>query len=403
MVIFKWEIKFIMFKIKFINTSIVISLAIVSIALVISRYSPRLFYDFSSSSTAVNVDYQKLEDMANPEVTPGPVDPKLIMNPGFTVSDADFLSVDNWQNYRSEKYLFKMKYPRDWSVAEKELKSGEKIIQEINFFPISVPQTQIKLIIEADRLEGLGIGGWAKNRKEGPDFQNVKLKYREFFGTLQSKEKKIYIPHTANIYPYDNYILTFSIENETENADKVFYTMIDSLNFGFFMISSKETTISDFLPTDNWKVYKNEKFGYEIKYPKEWFVYERELYSEEKESGYPEEVYFSTTQTIDSPNNRITPWARVGLGVFKKSKEESLEQWLAKTGAISAPGVDTMLQYVQLGDKKFLGTIDFDKSGWKNAYFEISEDKILKLSFMFQVEDLNYSKIFYSMINSLRI
>lgn len=392
-----------MFKIKFINISIVIALVIISITLIISRYNPRSFYNFLNLSNVVNIDYQKSKHIVNPEVTPGPMDPKLIMNPELTVPNTDFLSVDNWENYRNEKYLFEMKYPKDWSMAEKELKSGEKIIQEIIFFPISAPQTQIKLIIESDKLEGLGIGDWAKNRKEGPDFQNVKLKYREFFGTLQSKEKKIYIPYTANIYPYDNYIFTFSLENENENADKVFYTIIDSLNFGFFMISSKEATISDLLLTDNWKVYKNEEFGYEVKYPKEWFVYERELYPEEKESGYPEEAYFSTTSTAESPNDRITPWSRITFGIFKKSKEESLEQWLAKIGAIPAPGVDTILQYVQMGDKKFLGTIDFDKSGWKNAYFEISEDKILKLSLMLQVEDLNYSKIFYSMIDSLII
>lgn len=393
-----------MFKVKFINISIIISLTVASIALIISRYIPGLFYDFSSSSTAVNIDSQKSGDVVNPEVAPGPIDPELIMSPEFIVPNADFLSVDNWENYRNEKYLFEMKYPKDWEIVEQELKNGEKIIKEIKIFPISAPQTQIKLIIESDKLEGLGIGGWAKNRKEGPDFQYVKLKYREFFGTLQSKEKKIYISRTANIHPYDNYIFTFSLENETENAGKIFYTMIDSLNFEFFMLSSKETAISDFLPIDNWKVYKNEEFGYETRYPAEWYVFEPHPAPPSGEiKDYIDSVYFSMMSSGELPNDRITPGARIAFMIENKPKEESLERWLAKIGAIPAPGVDTMLQYVQLGDKKFLGTIDFDKSGWKNAYFEISEDKVLRLSFMFQVEDLNYSKTFYSMISSLRI
>lgn len=338
--------------------------------------------------------------VVQPEVRPPSPDEKIIMNPGIVIKD--FFSIDDWKTYQNEKYIFEMKYPKEWNMAEKELTQEERRAnspEEIYFFPSGTTAKKAPIILAIyPNPSEVSVGEWLQDKNEGPQFQQIKLDYFEVFGTLQSQEgmKKIYRPHNKTI-------LVFSYTGEGGNEfAKIFYTMVYNLKFGFFMISRKETEITDFLPVTDWKTYRSEKHGFEVKYPMEWYVIETDY-----------GVTFSTTPTgsaydFDEKGNIISydvPWGRITLTIEKKLGGETLEQWLARIGAVSAPGVDTMLQYVKIGDKKFFGTLDFEEVSWKNTYFNMLNDKVLRLSFQHKAPDsfLTYSKIFYSMISTLQL
>lgn len=154
---------------------------------------------------------------------------------------------------------------------------------------------------------------------------------------------------------------------------------------------------SELLPTNDWKIYRDEVYGIEMKYPKDWYVIKTEY-----------GVNFSTSPTANAYdfNERgevvvHKNWARATFTFESKSKTKTLEYWIKKRADPGGPGVDSAVQYILLGDKKFLGTNQFIQNSWKNAYFEISNEKILIISFT-QKSDKNQANIFYTMIKALK-
>lgn len=154
---------------------------------------------------------------------------------------------------------------------------------------------------------------------------------------------------------------------------------------------------SELLPTDDWKIYRDEIYGIEMKYPKDWYVIKTE-----------HGVSFSTSPTAmayDFNERREMVvhknWARATFTFEPKFKTQTLEDWLKKRSDPGGPGIDSSFQYISLGDKKFLGTNQFIQNSWNNAYFEISNEKVLVISFM-QKSDENQSNVFYAMIKDLK-
>ena len=132
-----------------------------------------------------------------------------------------------------------------------------------------------------------------------------------------------------------------------------------------------------------------------MKYPEDWYVLKTDY-----------GLSFSTTFNQISPNRRPvvanTPWARATFTFEPKLKTQTLEDWLRILGEHPSPSIESIVQYVKIGDKNFLGSFPFNEIGWKNAYFKLSGEKILKLGLILEVEDENYSKIFYIIIKTLK-
>ncbi|TAN58322.1 hypothetical protein EPN15_01435 [Patescibacteria group bacterium] len=165
-----------------------------------------------------------------------------------------------------------------------------------------------------------------------------------------------------------------------------------------------------FISDNAWKTYANEIYGYEIKYHGDWFISEPHPATPAGVvKNYIDPIYISTSQTADSPNRRDlnvqeVPWARITLSIIqKKSPDQSLEDWLQIQDQNPGPGSDAAVQYVDISGKKFLGTNNFDTANPKNAYFELRNDKILMLSFVYEVTDSGFSEAFYTMIKDLII
>lgn len=112
---------------------------------------------------------------------------------------------------------------------------------------------------------------------------------------------------------------------------------------------------SELLLTDDWKIYRDEILGIEIKYPKD-------RYALKSEYG----LNFSTSPTAAAYdfNERGEAvvhknWARATFTFEPKLKTQTLEDWLKKRADPGGPGIDSAVQYISLGEKKFLGTNQF--------------------------------------------
>lgn len=154
---------------------------------------------------------------------------------------------------------------------------------------------------------------------------------------------------------------------------------------------------SELLPTNDWKTHRDEILGIEIKYPKDWYVLKSEY-----------GLSFSTSPTamaydFNERGEAVVHknWARATFTVEPKLKTQTLEDWLKQRADPGGPGIDSAVQYISLGDKNFLGTNQFIQNSWNSAYFEISNERVLVISFM-QKSDKNQANIFYTMIKDLK-
>ncbi len=162
----------------------------------------------------------------------------------------------NWQTYHNEELWFEFKYPNEFLVS-KEYK---------NCFFIS----------NEDKSGNFCIIIWDKKL----DPNNI----ISIYGPIESKNiEEIIIADNVTSYNY----------SEIDAGHKTLKTVIPKnnktveLSFGdcvseeckttpYFNISNyKPQIISTFKftdPTDNWQIYRNDEYGFEFKYPKEYFL-----------------------------------------------------------------------------------------------------------------------------------
>ncbi len=95
------------------------------------------------------------------------------------------------------------------------------------------------------------------------------------------------------------------------------------------------TTESALLDTSGWQTCRNEEYGYEFKYPKDWYIYERMI-------GIEVEVESSSVTEIDSCQGKLLVLSQklsvrggwypptISVSVFDDNWGNSLEEYLQK-------------------------------------------------------------------------
>lgn len=165
---------------------------------------------------------------------------------------------DDWQTYANEKIMFK--YPKGWYIEE-EKSTGRIYIKNTNIADLSkvnIPKDfQMFWISKEKTLQPV-------MSTRSPEYINapngLKIKTYKMNSTGGSLLEAYWQSDSGEEYYATN---SSGVGDELQNK------MIDNL----------KKVLSTFEETDelgDWKTYKNEKYGFSFKYPKDWYVYEAE-------------------------------------------------------------------------------------------------------------------------------
>ncbi len=166
--------------------------------------------------------------------------------------------------------------------------------------------------------------------------------------------------------------------------------------------------VKQLLPTDTWQEFLFNEVSLVFKYPsdepKEWWVQETESSNN----------FTMTTSESDEPSDE-SDWAKITVGLYERTPDQSLFDWmeapLEKEGE-NVPPSDRTIQYVMIGESKFLGSVFFEGHTWagqKNVYAEVSPTLVFAASLEVQnsVPDSDFTgkfdQIFYTMLESLEV
>jgi hypothetical protein len=171
-----------------------------------------------------------------------------------------------WKTYRNDKYGFEVKYPRDWFLNIR----GESV-----HFSVS----SVSPVEEGDIGEEIGINFYDNDRsldindwlKEyyADEIDFSKLNITTF--TVLSGVKFALVRNAPSEFPYnieayailDNRVIGIVLE-PIRLFENVYFEILSTFKF------IAPTPTPD--PTANWKTYRNEKYGFEFRYPNDWLA-----------------------------------------------------------------------------------------------------------------------------------
>ena len=194
----------------------------------------------------------------------------------------------DWKIYTNEKYRFEVKYPGDW-LYRVDSQFGSQ-----NTFTFLSPEENQKI---TEEIKKVGNVAWENANtiqiqvRDNQDELTAKELHNNFAGgeeTLSSSleimvggkkglignvsgmrvDKTVYVPNGNKIYIFSTPVS--SSTGITKYSD-VFNQILST--FKFTGDVSQNTQNAD-VPAD-WKIYTNEKYGYEFKFPQNWFVKSR--------------------------------------------------------------------------------------------------------------------------------
>lgn len=225
----------------------------------------------------------------------------------------------NWKTYRNEKYKYEIKYPRDWRIAYSIMEwaiKGEKKEIEDWVMITSLSEKEEKEYLEA--LKSYDGMGWAFHYIENADGRAIivspvaipyeKLKnpepdvgwknfdFREEETETGLKVIRLRAEITWEMYRDYEWAFIPYPGDKTLREEKITYIRLEvernEGNYEKDVFEKMLSTLRFIEDETNWKIYRNEKLGFSIKYPKTW--------SEPKETilATRTEVEFTSTHFI---------------------------------------------------------------------------------------------------------
>lgn len=183
-------------------------------------------------------------------------------------------------------------------------------------------------------------------------------------------------------------------KKQTQNSDFEFVSEIEDI------------PQSKILTTDDWKKYKHPQYA--TYYPSSWHVIEEET----KNTPF-DFVAFSTSASGNAADFndegervRYKEWARIDLDIRNKKQKQTMLEFLKEEAQTPSPGYDASIQKIRIGDKEFFGSTMFQEKGSKNAYFALSDTKVLVVRYQLtsgSEAPARGNQIYYTVLNSLRI
>lgn len=228
-----------------------------------------------------------------------------IQNPELSQSKPS-IEVDpetGWKIYRNEQYGFEFKYPGDYHLVHE----GQNILIEnnqndVDFAVVLIdnplnltPNEYVENIKskqnEPEALIVISSKSIQVNGIEGVDV--------DMTGPGSFRGRSVYFPiKHQNVKQIVNF--QYSVDNLFYGDEELYNRYLEN---GDAIISSLKVNAEidepslDIDPETGWTIYRNEKYGFEIKYPKDWYVY----------TVSPAEVYLQPDE--EQPGNIPGPHA----------------------------------------------------------------------------------------------
>jgi hypothetical protein len=280
------------------------------------------------------------------------------------------------QTYEDKKYEFSFKYPLNWYLYKKD--KNIYLQKENNIQCADDNRADFFIDIE-DIISGKTIDNAVDDYLS--KFTSDSTKYKREKITVQNGEG---IKITENCDPssmcgdpfwiilHKNFILIFNQSFGGSKYSEILDKIISTVEF-----VPTPTNIPNL--TDNWEIYKNEKYNYSIKYPSSWSIKEDKNYfnrdtlfieaPKEDPNDYQGEVFVSILKYPDEIKNspiesemkkakdKVQIAGVVGLELMHNSDPEystidGRSIFLQKNGFIYAISSDTELSYPDASVKK---------------------------------------------------
>jgi len=184
---------------------------------------------------------------------------------------------------------------------------------------------------------------------------------------------------------------------------------------------------SQLLSTDTWEEHP---FNFDdtnlvLQYPtdkdEQWYTQDiltkNQLVLTTNKAGNPMNVYSCYAEEQNSCDilDSGVAWAKMTFGLYERAADQSIFDWMQKSSLkndLDMTLFDRTLQYVMIGESKFLGSVFFRDHTWadkKNVYAEVSPTLIFAASLEAQNMDSSseiigeFDQVFYTILESLEV
>jgi len=267
------------------------------------------------------------------EEQPMPLPPSIISSPnGKDNNNNQLLDISSWQTYRSEEFGFEVKYPLYFDVVEANSNkfnaassrtdkfTVELIRKPLDGFEYGIPSGSISFVYSEAEQKWTPKFTSPEEEKFAPKAYRVSSSLTAYISKESDAATSAEIALIED--PSKRFIVQLAVSRNTSfldcitpcpesiplSNDETIFSILNSLHFLSFLNGNANTT-------DNWKIYRNEEFGFKMRYPSNWQFKEAkikqtfkipfisEVYATEPLNFYQMPLVFSIE--LQSPENKM--------------------------------------------------------------------------------------------------